>query len=119
MKAAKDREEDFCDPARKDNILGRNKTRLELWEEHLKEPIVALDKALKCVEDQHHGEVVAGIKEKASAPHGVKEAAQRSVGQCIVRRWDCSQFQNEEEEERWQERDRLAPQRTSCLGQRP
>ena len=27
------------DPARKDNILGRNKTRLELWEEHLKDPI--------------------------------------------------------------------------------
>ena len=33
-----------------DNILGRNKTRLELWEEHLKDPIVALDKALKCLE---------------------------------------------------------------------
>ena len=53
MKAAKDREEDFCDPARKDNVLGRNKTRLELWEEHLKEPIVALDKALQCVGDQY------------------------------------------------------------------
>ena len=26
------------------------KTRLELWEEHLKDPIVALDKALKCAE---------------------------------------------------------------------
>ena len=25
-------------------------TRLELWEEHLKDPIVALDKALKCVD---------------------------------------------------------------------
>ena len=39
----------------KDNILGRNKTRLELWEEHLKDPTVALDKALKCVEDQYSG----------------------------------------------------------------
>ena len=29
----------------------RNKTRLELWEEHLKHPIVALDKALKCAEN--------------------------------------------------------------------
>ena len=48
---AKDRREDFYDPARKDNILGRKKTRLELWEEHLKDPIVALDKALKCVEN--------------------------------------------------------------------
>ena len=30
--------------------MGRNKTRLELWEEH---PIVALDKALKCVENPY------------------------------------------------------------------
>ena len=51
MKAAKDRREDFYDPDRKDNILGRNRTRLELWEEHLKDPIVALDKALKYVEN--------------------------------------------------------------------
>ena len=28
----------------KDNIVGRHKTRLELWEEHLRDPIVALDK---------------------------------------------------------------------------
>ena len=37
MKAAKDFGEDFCDPERKDNILGRNETRQELWEEHLKD----------------------------------------------------------------------------------
>ena len=30
MKAAKDRREEYYDPARKDNILGRKKTRLEL-----------------------------------------------------------------------------------------
>ena len=36
MKAAKDRREEVYCSARKDNILGRNKTRLELWEEHLK-----------------------------------------------------------------------------------
>ena len=34
----------------KTSILGRNNTRLALWEEYLKDPIVALDKALKCVE---------------------------------------------------------------------
>ena len=34
-------------------FLGRNKTRLELWEDHLKDPIVALGKAIKCVEDQY------------------------------------------------------------------
>ena len=51
MKAAKNRGEDFCDFEREDNILGRNKTRLELWEEHLTDPFVVLDKALKCLEN--------------------------------------------------------------------
>ena len=51
MKAAWDREEEFYDPACKDNILGRNQTRLELREEHLKEQITALDEALKCLEN--------------------------------------------------------------------
>ena len=50
-KAARSSGEELYGPERKDNILGRNKTRLDLWEEHLKEPIVALDKALKCVEN--------------------------------------------------------------------
>ena len=36
----------------KDNISGRNKTRLEQWEEHLKDPTTAVDKDLKCVENQ-------------------------------------------------------------------
>ena len=45
MKAARACGEDFFDLERKDNILGRNTTRLELWEEHLKDPIVALDTA--------------------------------------------------------------------------
>ena len=44
MKAAKDAGEEDYDPDRKDNILRRNWTRLTLWEEHLKDPIVALDK---------------------------------------------------------------------------
>ena len=47
MRAAKDRREEFDVPAREDNILGRNTTRLELWEEHLKGPIAALDKSIK------------------------------------------------------------------------
>ena len=34
MKAAEDSGEEFCDPARKDIILRRQQTRLELWEEH-------------------------------------------------------------------------------------
>ena len=38
IKAAKDVREEYYDPARKDNILERNKTRLASWEEHLKDP---------------------------------------------------------------------------------
>ena len=53
MKAAKDRKEEFYDPAREEDISRRNKTRSELWEEHLKDPVVALDNALKCVEIQY------------------------------------------------------------------
>ena len=55
MKAARDSGDNFYDPERKDNILGRNKTRLELWEEHLKDPIVVLDKTLKCVQNPYQG----------------------------------------------------------------
>ena len=53
QKAAKDRKEEVYDPARGEDVSRRNKTRLELWEEHLKDPIAALDKALKCVESQY------------------------------------------------------------------
>ena len=52
-RAAKDRKEEFYDLAREEDISRGNKTRLGLWEEQLKDPIVALDKALKCVEDQY------------------------------------------------------------------
>ena len=38
VKAAKDTGDEFCDPACKENIVGRNQTRLELREEHLKDP---------------------------------------------------------------------------------
>ena len=50
MKAAKDAGEEYYDPMREDNILERNKTRLALWEEHFKDRIGALGKALKCVD---------------------------------------------------------------------
>ena len=39
LKAAKDRKEEFYEPAREEDISRRNQTRLELWEEHLKHPI--------------------------------------------------------------------------------
>ena len=53
QEAAKDRKEESYDLAREEDISKRNKTRLELWEEHLKDPVAALDKALKCVECQY------------------------------------------------------------------
>ena len=43
MKAAKDAGEEYNDPTHKD-FRGRNETRLALWEGHLKDPIVTLDK---------------------------------------------------------------------------
>ena len=52
MKAVKEAGEEYYDSAREDNIKGRNETRLALWEEHLKDPIGALDEVLKCVENQ-------------------------------------------------------------------
>ena len=39
----------------KKTFLGRKQTRLELWEEHLKDPIIALDKALKCLANPCQG----------------------------------------------------------------
>ena len=39
--------EEYHEPTREESIKGRNETRLALWEAHLKDPIVALDKALK------------------------------------------------------------------------
>ena len=55
MKAAKEAGEEYYDPTCEDNIQGRNRTRLAPWEEHLRDPIVALDKALKCVDNSYLG----------------------------------------------------------------
>ena len=38
--------EDFVRSVRENNIFGRNKTRLELWEEHLTDPVVVLGQAM-------------------------------------------------------------------------
>ena len=51
MKAAKDRSEVYSDPGREEDIFGRTRTRLDLWEEHFKDPIIALEKALQCLEN--------------------------------------------------------------------
>ena len=51
MKVATDAGEEYCDSEREDHILVRNKTRLAPGDEHLTDPIVALDRALVCVEN--------------------------------------------------------------------
>ena len=56
VKAAKDRRiNSTTQPAKKTFWGEGNRRRLELWEEYLKDPIRALDKALKCVETQYQG----------------------------------------------------------------
>ena len=54
-------------------------------------------------------EVVAGIKEKASAHEDAKSTAQRTAGQSVLQNWDCSQIEDEEEEEEedWQKEDQV------------
>ena len=86
--------QDFYDPARKDNILGRNQTRLALWEEHLTEPMIALDKALKCVENPYQGLTVSSrhfvevVNFNGLWPrglrHGAKDVGQTAVGRCLA-----------------------------------
>ena len=53
MKAAKEAGEEYFNSTREEGIKERNETRLARWEEHLEDPIVALDKALQRVEDQY------------------------------------------------------------------
>ena len=54
-------------------------------------------------------EVVAGIKEKASAHDDAKATAQRTAGQRVIQKWDCSQIEHEEEEEEddWQKENQM------------
>ena len=54
QKGAKNAGEAYYDLTREDNKhLAKKKTRLALWEGHLKASIVALDEALKCVENSY------------------------------------------------------------------
>ena len=54
-KAAWDRSEEYYDPARKEDILGRTQTRLELCENTSKTPLAALATALECLENPYLG----------------------------------------------------------------
>ena len=48
--------EEHHDPARNEDILGRTPKRLELWEEHLKDPMRALEKSVELL-----GESLLGL----------------------------------------------------------
>ena len=61
----------------------------------------------RSIRDQIVKEVIAGMEEKV-IDEGVKNKVKRPGGQCFMRSWDCSQIENEEEEEGWQERDQVA-----------
>ena len=54
IKAVKDAREQHYDPTCEHKFKGRNEPRSARWEEHLEDPIGALDKALKCVENQYY-----------------------------------------------------------------
>ena len=57
-------------------------------------------------------EVVASIMKKASAPEDAKPASQGMVGQLMGHNWDCSQFEERDEEiMAWHEEDHLKEQR--------
>ena len=67
MKAAKDRREDFYHPAGTNNILIRNRTRLELWEEHLKDPIFCAGQSLHMMIEENSGRSENGSSVSSSS----------------------------------------------------
>ena len=52
--------------------------------------------------------MVADIKGEASTQKVASIITQRTVGQRVMQHWYCSQVENEEEEENWQEGDQMA-----------
>ena len=59
------------------------------------------------IRDQIIKEVIAGTQKKA-IDEGTEDKTKRTGGQSLMQSWDCSQIENEEEEESWQERDQMA-----------
>ena len=81
-------QEEYYDPARKENILGRTKTPLELWED-LKDPLAALGKALECLENPYEGWhlvsqfVVASICRRNGFQHRWSQDFSKEVGSAL------------------------------------
>ena len=84
--------EEFYDPVCKEDILGRTKTRLELWEEHLMDPLAALAKALGCLENPYYGWhlvsqfVVANLCHRNGFQHRWCENFAKDVGRASLGR---------------------------------
>ena len=51
-------------------------------------------------------EVVAGIKDKASAHDDAKATAQKTAGQRVKQNWECPEIGNEEEDD-WQKENQM------------
>ena len=87
MKVVWDRSEDYDDPARKEDILGRTRTRLDLWEPHLKDPIVALATALDCLENLT-GSVAASLCRRNGLQHSWCKDFAKDCGKALLDTWD-------------------------------
>ena len=73
----------FYDPARKEENLGRTRTRLELREEHFKEPMGAVAKVMECLENPFQGWYLV---HSLSLPSVVVAVACSIVGAKILQR---------------------------------
>ena len=54
--------------------------------------------------------MIEGIQKMDVDESVEKNAGKRIGGQDLMQRWDCSQIENEEEEESWQEGDQMSEQ---------
>ena len=69
MKAARDRDDEFHDPARKNDTQVRTRTRLELWAEYLQSPVAALTRALECLVGSCLGLLKYGFAHRVFVSH--------------------------------------------------
>ena len=83
MKAAKDRREEYYDPAK--ITFWEGKRHDWSWEEHIKDPVIALDKALKCLENPYCG-LTSGSKRLVESRvncHGLQLCGHQDVAQDV------------------------------------
>ena len=90
MKPAWDRGEECYDPGHEEDVLGRTNTLLDLWEVHLKHLIVALAKAVACLENLHLSWhlvsqlVVASFCRRNGFQHSWRKDFAKDVGRALL-----------------------------------